>query len=342
MYTVFDYIEYYKDTLVEEVQINELDNIIFSILVYLPIPSFKKKLKFNEFISYAKKYKNTPTNSSMAVISFEVLEKLTNSKRYSSFNISNFINLKNEKLQFGSCKYSYKNTSIISYKGTDGSSIGWYENLRLSYKYMTNTQEYALNYLNNVITSKDKVIYICGHSKGGNLGLVSALETKNNIFKRIRKVYNFDGPGVLKSVFESEKYNSRKSKFINIIPTGSVVGSLLYNDNYYVCESIKHGISEHYPNALKVFGTKLVKGKLSTVSKKVHISTTTELSKLENCEIEKSVESLIEILGNITTEDMNFTLNDIKDIIKNMKNIKPETKKSLIKMLTTLMSSITK
>ena len=56
MYTIFDYLEYYKDTNLNEININEIDNLLFSILVYLPISSFDKKMNFSEFANYALKY----------------------------------------------------------------------------------------------------------------------------------------------------------------------------------------------------------------------------------------------------------------------------------------------
>lgn len=342
MYTIFDYLEYYKDTNLNEININEIDNLLFSILVYLPVSSFDKKMNFSEFANYALKYKNVKTSSSMARVAFEIISLLKNSKRFKDFYVSNFVNIKNEEMQFGGAKFSNKDTTIISFKGTDGSCIGWYENLRLSYMYPTKTQSYALDYIKNTIDNKDKNIYICGHSKGGNLALVSLIEASKSLFNRINKVYNFDGPGVLNDVFYSDKYKNAKTKLINIVPTGSVVGMLLYNDLYDVCESTEYAFNEHYPNSFKVFGTKFVKGNLSLVSKKIHQSTTEELSSLDKESVKDAVESLIKTLGKDGVEDFNFSLTDITEIVKNMKNIPASTRSYLVKMLTTLISVIGK
>ena len=52
MYTIVDYLKYYKDSNFDEVGFNVMDNLLFSILVYLPIESFDKVKSFDEFWNY--------------------------------------------------------------------------------------------------------------------------------------------------------------------------------------------------------------------------------------------------------------------------------------------------
>ena len=205
MYTLKDYLYYYKNTSLEEVNINEIDILLFSVLSYLPIKSFSNELDLTGFINYVNKTVNKNDYSKMGKIAYEILNSIKGSKRYKSLRVKNFINIKNESVQFGACIFCFGTNSIISYKGTDGSVIGWFENFRLGYSYPTNTQLMAIDYLNENVKFKDKNIYVCGHSKGGNLALVSSMEANNNIFKKIKKIYNFDGPGLLKEEFNSFK-----------------------------------------------------------------------------------------------------------------------------------------
>ena len=78
------------------------------------------------------------------------------------------------------------------------------------------------------------------------------------------------------------------------------------------------------------------------VSKKIHQSTTEELTSLDKESVKDAVESLIKTLGKDGVEDFNFSLTDITEIVKNMKNIPASTRSYLVKMLTTLISVIGK
>ena len=51
---------------------------------------------------------------------------------------------------------------------------------------------------------------------------------------------------------------------------------------------------------------------------------------------------MIKTLGKDGVEDFNFSLTDITEIVKNMKNIPASTRSYLVKMLTTLISVIGK
>jgi len=234
MYTVIDYLKYYRDIPFTEVSLNQLDFLICAILVYLPLNDFKEAKSLKDFSKIALELENKDYDGMMIPKSYEVLKYLQNAKRYANMKIMNFVNLKNEKTQFGACKFLMDKKTIIAFKGTDGSTIGWVENFRLLYDYPTYTQRLSLNYLEDNIKFNDKNVYVVGHSKGGNLAMASVMELSRPLFKKVKKVYNFDGPGFLKKEFDSLKYRELLPKLVNIIPTGSVVGSLLFNKNYKI------------------------------------------------------------------------------------------------------------
>lgn len=338
MYTIKDYIEFYKDNSLEEVHLNGQDLLLAAILVYLPISSFQGTKTFPEFYDYALSFKKDKSSGVMAPLSYELLELLKNSKRYKDLKVSNFEKLRNNDTQFGAVTFRIKDLTIISYKGTDGSLIGWIENFRLGYEYPTNTQVLAQKYLLNTLTPADKKIYVTGHSKGGNLAMASIMSANDDLYNRVVAVYNFDGPGFRKEEYQSKNYERLHKKLINVIPTGSVVGTILNNKDYHVIKSTEHAFNEHYPTTWCCFGEHFIKGKLSSVSKQLHETTTTSYEKLDQEKVKEAIEAIFENLPREYSSDLKLNLNDFKELYKNMRNIDPD----IIKYLDTIVDSMIK
>ncbi len=341
MYTVMDYLKYYRDIPFTEVSLNRLDFLICAILVYLPLNDFKEAKSLKDFSKIALELENKDYDGMMIPKSYEVLKYLQNAKRYADMKIMNFVNQKNEKTQFGACKFLIDKKTIIAFKGTDGSTIGWVENFRLLYDYPTYTQRLSLNYLEDNIKFNDKNVYVVGHSKGGNLAMASVMELSRPLFKKVKKVYNFDGPGFLKKEFDSLKYRELLPKLVNIIPTGSVVGSLLFNKNYTVVESCELAFNEHYPTTWGVFGEFFLEGTLSSVSKHLNESTTIGMDNLENEKVKEAIEMILKNIEKKYDEEFEFNINDVKNLLKNRDNIDPEVAKYLTTMLPKMFFAVT-
>ena len=58
MYTIIDYLNYYKDTTVKYVKLNSQDFLIFACLSYLPLDSFGEEKNLQEFVKYSVKFKD--------------------------------------------------------------------------------------------------------------------------------------------------------------------------------------------------------------------------------------------------------------------------------------------
>lgn len=338
MYTIIDYLKFYSNASLNEVKWNNIDNLMAAIIVYLPIPSFKDNKSLKELSDYATK-NETDIRGFTATKAVEVLNIIKNSKRYKNITISNFINVKNEDSQFGACIIKTDKEKIISFKGTDRSLIGWLENFRLMYEYPTYTQNLAIKYLNDNITFMDKDVYVVGHSKGGNLAMASTMELSDSKFNKIKEVCNFDGPGFKKQEYESKKFKRLKSKLLNVIPTGSVIGTILYNDNYKVVSSNEYAFDEHYPTSWKLFGQYFVEGKLSTISKQFHKNTSDGLETLDKEKLKKTIETSFKSFEKEYSSDFtSISFNDIKNFYTNMKNVDPEIRD----YLTVLMEELIK
>ncbi len=315
---MYDYIKYYKDMDLKRVPFNYIDGLIFATLAYAPYDSFKSKT-FSEFVSGCKKIRVRKNSNSIIPIVKELSVYLENASRYKDVVINNFIDMNNKNTQFGALCITFGDNKIICFEGTDGSSIGWLENFRCMYEYPTFTQKLASEYLNDNITSSDKKVYVLGHSKGGNMAMSAAMETSDKLFKKIEKVINYDGPGFRKEEYKSKKYERLSEKLVNIMPSASMVGALLYNNKYSIIKPLTIGVSSHFPSNWNVFGEFFVRDSISAFSIKLHEKTT---KGLENINMESAAYAIELLFDEILKEKKN--IHDIKasDLISIYRNVK--------------------
>lgn len=336
MFTIYDYLDYYKNCSFEEVGFNQMDAMLFACLVYLPIKSFSENKSYKDFVSYAYTFYKDDYSGVMKPSSFALLNKIKTSKRYENIIISNFKNVRNNDTQFGAMSVRFNDNLLIAFKGSDSSLISWIENLRLNYQYPTYTQNKGIKYAKDNILDSDKSVYLVGHSKGGNLAMCAGMEIPSGLRDKVKVIYNFDGPGFLKKEYE-KKFNLIKEKVVNIVPTGSVVGMCLYNDNFKSVKSKDLAFGEHYPVGWGVFGEFFVKTSLSRVSKQIHEMTTTNLDAVDKKQLGETIEELCKGLGVDYDSDFHLSMSEIWEIIRNMKGIDPKVYKYLTSVMQTLM-----
>jgi len=149
--------------------------------------------------------------------------------------------------QFGALTFEIKpGLYYIAFRGTDNSVTGWKEDLNLSYWDVIPAQADALAYAKKVMDQLEGEFYFGGHSKGGNIAVYSAMNLPAEYQERIRTIYNHDGPGFAKHVFESEKYKTIRPKIQKTIPESSVIGLLWEEDDHYkVVKTKTIGLSQH-------------------------------------------------------------------------------------------------
>lgn len=336
MFTIYDYLDYYKNCSFEEVGFNQMDAMLFACLVYLPIKSFSENKSYKDFVSYAYTFYKDDYSGVMKPSSFALLNKIKTSKRYENIIISNFKNVRNNDTQFGAMSVRFNDNLLIAFKGSDSSLISWIENLRLNYQYPTYTQSKGIKYAKDNILDSDKNVYLVGHSKGGNLAMCAGMEIPSGLRDKVKVIYNFDGPGFLKKEYD-KKFNLIKEKVVNIVPTGSVVGMCLYNDNFKSVKSKDLAFGEHYPVGWVVFGEFFVKTSLSRVSKQIHEMTTTNLDAVDKKQLGETIEELCKGLGVDYDSDFHLSMSEIWEIIRNMKGIDPKVYKYLTSVMQTLM-----
>ena len=136
---------------------------------------------------------------------------------------------KEKEEQFSAITIALPDGSIcVSFRGTDDTIIGWKEDCNLSVYETVPAQKDGVEYLvSESMNDKTSRIRICGHSKGGNLAVYSAVSAPKEIRDRIIEVYSFDGPGFQPSFFEREGYNDIKDRIVSVWSQNSLVGVLL-------------------------------------------------------------------------------------------------------------------
>ena len=339
MYTITDYLKYYRDIKMKDVHLNAVDHLAFSILTYLPVPSFQGTKTLAEFYQYAKGHVDDPKESFMVPMAYEILEFVNGAKRYEALKISNFENFRSEETQFGAATFRIGLQTIIAYKGTDYSLIGWIENLRLAYEYPTITHKMAIDYLeSNLKLLGDRSVYLAGHSKGGNLAMVAALEAAPRTFSRIKHVYNFDGPGFRREEFQRPEYHKLSTKLTNILPSGSVVGILLYNDNFQVIKSEGVSFMEHFPTSWCLFGECFIEANLSSISTRMHESTTKGIAHLDYEKVKEALETAFQTFDIDYTANITMSFEELLRFLKSLKNIDPEVRKCIVEIVEALLS----
>ncbi len=271
---IYEYIDNYGIYTFKEKKLNEVDAVIFSFLSYADftgIFSRNEEKTLNEVGKIHVGLHRQKDNSIIAVKEGnKLLQYLKDSKRYKDCRLRYYEYIGNDQIQFGAISIEFeKNHVYISFEGTDQLFSGWIENFMLSYQFPTISHQKAIQYLNKHYTFSNKKLIVGGHSKGGNLALVSSMYANSIVRSKIEKVYNVDGPGLLEKEFLSRRYAKIKRKYLHILPDYSLVGLFLNHDKDKVVKSTNKGILAHNIVYWQIDGTHFHKTKLSTLSKEL-------------------------------------------------------------------------
>lgn len=163
-------------------------------------------------------------------------------------------------MQFGAVTILLGNGDIVvAFRGTDGTITGWEEDFNLCYMMPVASQVEADEYLDSVMKTLAGKVYICGHSKGGNLAIYSTFHRSDEQIMRIEKVYSFDGPGFMKEVVAGAEYKRIIPKIESYLPQSSIVGMIMYSgEDYNIVHSEAHGLMQHFVLSWNVIGKEFV------------------------------------------------------------------------------------
>lgn len=336
MQNIFSYIKKYQNTNFESLEFNEIDAAVLSLLPYLDfqgITNHKTTETLSDCLSiFLTTYKkNNFKNQVLCHENFIKLAKtLRKSERYKSLLVTNYIVSVTDNKEFGAMTIILPDkTKVIAYKGTTTELVGWKEDFTFSYKFLSPAEKDAIKYIHKNTSIFDKNIIVLGHSKGGHLSLVAAMNSYPFITHKITKIYNFDGPGILKKFSNELLYKRIAKKIVHIVPDNSFFGLLLkHSDNYRVVKTTEKGLASHSIFTWQTKEYQFVKTNLSALSQNLDKSIFLWLKKYSYKDREYLINTIFNYLEINDISNIS-ELKDIKRLITLYKNRHQIDKKTL-------------
>lgn len=322
--TLFEYIDKYGDYSFEEKEINEVDNMIFSFLSYVNLQNIELSEK-ETLESVSKKVFSIDRRGKKSIIAekdaLRLLKAIMNKKRYKDCLLFNYIYEVDDDSQFSVITIEYlKNHIYISFEGTDEMISSWYEDFLLSYQYPTKSHVKAVEYLKRYTLSKYSII-LGGHSKGGNIALVAAMNTNPFVKSKITDIYSMDGPGLLPEILNSKKYKRIERKYHHIVPENSLVGMLLENTNEVVIKTTASGILAHDILYWEITNNYITRSRLSYFSRTLRKSLNKYIYSLTKDELEEVIKQLGDVCKKVNIKSLVEIMDDNNKIVLLMKEI---------------------
>ena len=247
MANVVDYLHWRGDLTFEKDPFNNVDNLILSILSYLgfggvvPSERSEKRIQLGDACAkILKKLKGDPSLiTGFSRVDGTFLEALVNAPRFANIELGRYVDRINveKSLQFAAfTAYLPTGQMFVSFRGTDGTLVGWRENLNLSFK-VTSADKSAALYLEKRIrehlaegnNSTCANVMVGGHSKGGNLASYAATVCPEELLGTLERVWSNDGPNMCPEILPATAHKVLGDKYIRILPEFSVVG-MIFDD----------------------------------------------------------------------------------------------------------------
>ena len=234
---IVDYIRYRGDLSFKSDPFNEVDNLVFSQLIYADLEYVLdrddrmtiKELGERFFKSFPDGFDDSKIFNKDGIV---ILKEIMDTVRYRDCVIFNYESKLHHDTaeQFTVCMIDLPDrTTVVCFKGTDDNLIGWKEDLYLSYKDIAGQID-ALRYVNRYCSVFRKYRLI-GHSKGGNLAIYAAVHCKPLIRRNIIQVISNDGPGLRPGSYLKESYSKIKDRYTLIVPEKDGVGTIYEMDS---------------------------------------------------------------------------------------------------------------
>ncbi len=271
---ILDYIDWRGDLPFSAAPLNEVDNLIFSKLVYLDL----RDLVSQEFttpvtlraVREAYRAQDRAPMSPNSSDPGPLLDRAADSARFGGVVLRAFRSRtdREDQSQFAAVAFCPETGPVyVAFRGTDNSLVGWREDFNFSFLPQTPGQSEAARYVTETAAALPGPLILGGHSKGGNFAVYAGAFCAPAARERIEKVYSNDGPGFHRAVVDSEEYAALLPKVEKLLPETSLVGILLTDrERKTVVRSDGKGIRQHDPYTWQVLGPAFVPADASFAS----------------------------------------------------------------------------
>lgn len=279
MANLFDYLLWRGDLTFSADEFNEVDGVILSVLSYIDMGAImgEKNRLYHMMREYLPDRKYDSRKMGLVIPSKNINRLFclsASTRRFSSVKVTDYEAYTSieDMCQFAAVTFHLTNgESVIAFRGTDDTLIGWREDCALSYLDEIPAQRRALLYLERMTKAyPDRKFYVVGHSKGGNLAAYSFAAASDAVKARVERVYCYDGPGLRPVLAKKMRESEYKDRFVFILPQSAFVGTMFDKCNdYTVVKSISRGSTQHDTFGWDVKGKAFVKmPSLSAVGKR--------------------------------------------------------------------------
>ncbi len=305
----FDYLNWRGDLSFEKVPFNKIDALLLAHVTYSifdgVVPeSFSKK---KTFAQVARDFTKTADYEERINIGFlinkrtaELMFKCAECERYRNVQLCGFRNIYSEEKteQFAAVTYIVDGKPVIALRGTDDTITGWKEDFNIAWQDQIPAQKDALLYFKEAAEAFKGSFVLTGHSKGGNLVINTAVNCSKTLQKRIKEIYNFDGPGFSRDFFEQEAYKNVENKIFSFYPAFSVVGMIFHHPkNFEIVKSEGFAFWQHDAMSWQIMGAEFINEASFTDESKLFYKAFNEwIDKLDNSQRHTFVDTLFGIL----------------------------------------------
>lgn len=274
MKDIYSYIDQVSNQTFDQNPLNEVDILLFNELTYLPLDEYLAKGNEQNLSVLAQTigedlYGLQELNPFLATSDrIKLFELASASPRYQDILVSHFFNQLDQEDEIQICAVTYvidTKQSLVCFRGTDDSLVGWKEDFKLTYLDVIPAQDAAAQYLASTIKQAEGELIITGHSKGGNLALFAAIQHFPLLKDRLVGLYLFDSPGLNQDLLELDAYQGLMDYTHLYLPEDSIVGRMMYTKfEPIIVKSDYFNIIQHNLVFWKIDNQQLVRAKQTT------------------------------------------------------------------------------
>ncbi len=352
MANVFDYLDWRGDLTFAQAPCNEIDSLIFSLISYVDFADIVPSAEAGGDIglldaarTYVRRHRGKPAYVGLIVPPevVSLMAKAAKSKRFGELRMSAYENRVEDEEQIQFCAMTYTDPTgmhTVAFRGTDDSLVGWKENLNMSFLHPVPAQHRARAYLEEQMARYKGDFITCGHSKGGNLAVYSAVACDARFKERIRAVYNNDGPGFTKEFIADTAYLDMRGRIRTLVPQSSVVGMLLeHEESFEVIKSTQTGLLQHNAFSWEVLGARFIHlDALTEESRRIDRTVKKWVGDLTHEEREAFVESLYETIRMTGAKTLTELNADKLGLVRAWNALSPESRAMVRKCIVLLIT----